>query len=253
MKLTYAIWNLLEGGIDGGSDARLRRQMTLLASYSPTAVGLQECTYWDRNHFRTFHLVEQLLGMRGFLRPSAHHGCHLAIFVREDDGLKVIEQRHEHGHPYWHGVARIVVQTDGQPYPLQLASIHLAPSSPVIRLAEAEALGLIAKEYPAIIGGDFNALPVGDPVPHAPAGRSRRKLDRRPAQALEESGFLDVGAHLSDTTPTVGHDSELPYRCDRVYTTLPVGTITGHRVITSADGESDHRPVIAEFDLTRAA
>jgi len=28
-------------------------------------------------------------------------------------------------------------------------------------------------------------------------------------------------------------------------------TITGYQVITSADGQSGHRPVIAEFDLTR--
>jgi stearoyl-CoA desaturase (Delta-9 desaturase) len=33
--------------------------------------------------------------------------------------------------------------------------------------------------------------------------------DCRPAEALEEAGFLDVGAHANDTTPTVGHDSEL--------------------------------------------
>ncbi|TDC75529.1 endonuclease/exonuclease/phosphatase family protein [Actinomadura sp. 7K507] len=249
MKLTFAIWNTLDGGSDTGSDARLRRQMALLATFAPTVVGLQECKHWDRDYFRTFHLAEQLLGMRGFLRPSAHHGCHLAIFIREDAGLTVIEQRHEYGHPYWHGAARIVVQADGHPPPVQLASIHLAPSSPVIRLAEAEALGLIAKEHPAIIGGDFNALPARDPEPRRVEGRSRRKLDRRPAQALEEAGFIDVGAHTKDTTPTVGHDSELPYRCDRIYTTLPAGAITGHQIITSADNESDHRPVIAEFDL----
>ena len=31
MILTAATWNLLGGGIDNGSDARLRRQLTLLA------------------------------------------------------------------------------------------------------------------------------------------------------------------------------------------------------------------------------
>jgi endonuclease/exonuclease/phosphatase family metal-dependent hydrolase len=105
---------------------------------------------------------------------------------------------------------------------------------------------------PAIIGGDFNALPASDPGPPTAAGRSRRKLDRGPAEALEEAGFLDVGTHIKDATPTVGHDSDLSYRCDRIYTTLPASTITGYQMITSADSESDHRPVIAEFDLTRA-
>lgn len=70
MKLTYAIWNTLAGGTDAGSDARLRRQMALLASFSPTVVGLQECKYRDWDYFRTFHLAEELLGMRGFLAPE---------------------------------------------------------------------------------------------------------------------------------------------------------------------------------------
>jgi endonuclease/exonuclease/phosphatase family metal-dependent hydrolase len=257
MKLTYATWNILDGGTDIGSnasdDTRLRRQMTLLASYSPSVVALQECKYWDRDYLRTFHLVEQLLGMRGFLSPSAHDGCHLAVFIRDNAGLHVIEQRHQHGHPYWHGAARIVVTGHGLPGGrLQLASIHLAPSSPTIRLAEAEALALTAKDLPAIIGGDFNALPATGPEPANAEGRQRRKLDRSPAHALDEAGYLDIGAHTRDPTPTVGHASALAYRCDRIYTTLPADTITGYQVITSADNESDHRPVIAEFDLTRA-
>lgn len=253
MKLTYATWNTLAGGTDDGSDARLRRQMTLLASLSPTAVALQECRYWERDYYRTFHLAEQLLGMRGFLSPSAHHGCHLAIFIRENAGLRMLEQRHEHGPPYWHGAASIVVTADRYPQPLQLASVHLAPSSPAIRLAEAEAFSLVANRYPVIAGGDWNALPAGDLEPPEAGQRSWPTLDRRPAEALEEAGFLDAGACAEDATPTVGHDSELSYRCDRIYTTLPASTITGYQVITTADSESDHRAVIAEFDLTRAA
>ena len=84
-------------------------------------------------------------------------------------------------------------------------------------------------------------------------GEHRRKLDRRAAEALEELGLTDVGSHTGDATPTVGHASKLPYRCDRIYTSLPAEAITGYQVITTADDESDHRPVIAEFDLTHAA
>jgi endonuclease/exonuclease/phosphatase family metal-dependent hydrolase len=253
MKLTYATWNTLSGGIDAGDTGRLRRQMALLTSLSPAAVGLQECKDWDRENYRALHLAERLLGMRGFLAQSAHHGCHLAIFIREDAGLRVTEQRHEHGDEWWHGVACILVEAEGFPQPLQLASCHLAPSSPERRLAEAEAFALVAKRGPLIAGGDWNALPASDPEPPGPvSGEHRRKLDRRAAQALEELGLLDVAAHVRDTTPTVGHASKLPYRCDRIYTTLPPEAITGYQVITTADDESDHRPVIAEFDLTRA-
>jgi endonuclease/exonuclease/phosphatase family metal-dependent hydrolase len=254
VKLTYATWNTLGCGIDAGSDSRLRRQMTLLASLSPTVVGLQECRHWDRENFRALHLAERLLGMRGFLAPSAHGGHHLAVFIREDAGLRVTEQRHEHGNEWWHGVACVLVEAEGFPQRFQLASCHLAPSSPVRRLAEAEAFALVTGRGPLIAGGDWNALPAGDPEPPGPvSGKHRRKLDRRPAEALEELGLLDVGACAQDTTPTVGHASSLPYRCDRIYTSLPPDAITGYQVITAADDESDHRPVIAEFDLAASA
>jgi hypothetical protein len=103
------------------------------------------------------HMAEEQLGMTGFLAESAHHGCHLAVFVRESAGLQVIEPRHERGHPYWHAVARVLVQAEGLPEPLYLASIHFCPSSPVIRLAEAEAFELIAM-------GDINAMPCMTPI-----------------------------------------------------------------------------------------
>lgn len=251
MKLTFATWNIKGGGAGAGDAARLRRQMAVLAGLGLSAAAIQECKYWDRGNFRTFHLAERLLGMRGFLCPSAHHGCHLAVFIREDAGLRITEQRHEQGNEWWHGVACVLVEAEGFPQPLQLASCHLAPSSPARRLAEAEAFALVAGRGPLIAGGDWNALPAGDPEPAGPvSGRCRRKLDRGPAEALEEIGLLDVGAHMRDTTPTVGHDSELRYRCDRVYTALPAGSVTGYEVITSADDESDHRPVVAEFDLS---
>jgi hypothetical protein len=81
--------------------------------------------------------------MTGFLAESAHHGCHLAVFVRESAGLHVIEPRHERGYPYWHAVARVLVRAKGLPEPMYLASVYFAPSSPVIRLAKAEAFELI--------------------------------------------------------------------------------------------------------------
>jgi hypothetical protein len=126
--LTAATWNLLGGGIDNGSDVRLRRQLTLLAGLSLDVAALQECKHWADDDSALLHLAEEQLGMTGFLAESAHHGCHLAVFVRESAGLQVIEPRHERGHPYWHAVARVLVQAEGLPEPLYLASIHFCPS-----------------------------------------------------------------------------------------------------------------------------
>jgi endonuclease/exonuclease/phosphatase family metal-dependent hydrolase len=254
VNLTFVTWNIRSGGIDDGRDERLRRQMELLAGLDPSVVALQECKNWDLPDFRAFHLAERLLGLRGYLCRSAHHGCHLAVFIREGAGLQVTGQRHEHGDPWWHGVACVVAEAAGFPRPLQLASCHLAPASPARRLAEAESFALIEARGPLIAGGDWNALPAGDPAPPGTvAGRQRRKLDRGAARALEETGLADVGAHAADTTPTAGHAGGLAYRCDRIYTTLPATAITGYQVITTAGADSDHRPVLARFDLTRAA
>jgi hypothetical protein len=41
--LTAATWNLMGGGIDNGSDVRLRRQLTLLADLDLDVAALQEC------------------------------------------------------------------------------------------------------------------------------------------------------------------------------------------------------------------
>lgn len=116
--------------------------------------------------------------------------------------------------------------------PLTLVSAHLAPASPAIRLAEAEAFRLITKNSPG---------------PVIAAG----VLDRGPALALEAAGLTDTGACAGDTTPTAC--TPLPYRCDRIYTTLPADALTAYQVITGADGESGHRPVAATFGLTAPA
>jgi endonuclease/exonuclease/phosphatase family metal-dependent hydrolase len=253
-SFAFGTYNLRDGGIDGGDDARLRRQLAVLAAARADAWALQECTGFTAHGCAALLAAEQALGMRAFLAASSHDGCDLAVLVRPAPHLAVTGVRHATGPPWWHGVARVTVQPAGMPGGLELASVHLAPSSPALRLIEAEALGLLARARPAIIGGDFNALPAGDPRPAGPAeGRWRRKLDRAPARALVESGFTDAGHLRRDLTPTAGHHGGLAFRCDRICATLPPEAVTGYQVITSLDADSDHRPVLATFDLTRAA
>jgi hypothetical protein len=251
-EFTFGTYNLENGGLDNGRDDRLRRQLAMLAAVNADAWAFQECKGWRALGGRALFLAERVLGLRGFLVPSAHHECDLAVFVREAADVRVIAERHEVGAPYWHGVARVVVEIDGLDDPLHLASAHLAPSSPTIRLAEGEALALLAKDGLIIAGGDWNAVPATDPEPDRDGidpGHARRKLDRAAALAIEEAGFTDVAAYLGDLSPTVGHASELSYRCDRVYTTLPAEAITGHQVVTEDESASDHRPAVARFNL----
>src|SRR5208283_916711 len=93
----------LHGGLDDDSDQRLLRQLALLAGVGADSRAFQESKGWrgESADYRVLHLAERVLRMRGFLARSAHHGCDLALFVRESAGLRVIRQRHEQGPPYW--------------------------------------------------------------------------------------------------------------------------------------------------------
>jgi hypothetical protein len=250
-EFAFGSYNLHAGGFDDGRDERLRHQLILLADAGADAWAFQERTGWRASGRRALFLAEQMLGLRGFLVPS-HHGCDLAVFVRQSAGLRVVAVRNEQGYPYWHAVARIVVETAWPGSSLHLVSADLAPSSPSIRRAEAEALALIAQDGLAIAGGDWGAMPASDPEPPVDGidpGQSHRELDRSAAYALEEAGFIDVAAHLEDLRPTVGHVSGPRYRRDRVYTTLPAEAIVSYQVVTEYEPASPHRPVVATFDL----
>lgn len=255
MDLTFGTYNLEFGGFDNGSDARLRRQLKMLAELNADVWAFQECSDWAAQRTPTQGLVEEALGMRGFLAPSGRGpGGDLGIFIREPSGIRMSMRWHE-GHPYHHGVAHIVCTMKGYG-PIRFASAHLSPASPTKRLEEAEVFQLLAEKDhlgPLIAGGDWNARAVDDPEPVTEGinpGKARRKKDRRAAEALSEY-MTDTGWLLNDTTPTVGHTREdnLAYRADRIYTTLPADSITRCQVIHEDNPESDHRPVTATFTL----
>lgn len=251
-QLVVGSYNLLGGGIDNGDDDRLRRQLGLLRSLDVDVAGVQEAKWWERDGNRLLHFAEQELGLRGYLAPSSSDGCHLVLFIRESR-IRVVRERHRIGPPYWHGLARLEVRVEGFPHRLDLVNAHLAPSSPTLRLAEAETFQLL-KKHPTIAVGDWNAAPaegVDPPLEGLDVDHARRKLDRRAAKAIEAAGFIDVGAHLRDDTPTVGYAraDRLAYRCDRGYVNLPGETVIAHKVIGNTTDLSDHCPVVFAVDL----
>jgi endonuclease/exonuclease/phosphatase family metal-dependent hydrolase len=253
-NLVFGTYNLEYGGIDNGDISRLERQLGMLAEVNADVWALQECSSWQADGGRILYLVEKLLGMRGFMARSARHpGGDLGVFIREASGIRVIETRHEEKPPYWHGVACLYAEVEGFG-PLRFASAHLAPSSPSLRVVEAEAFQLVAeKPVPLIAGGDWNSVPLGGPEPDTTGihpGKARRKLDFRAAEALSEY-MTDIAVITGNDEPTVGHrrEDKLGYRCDRVYTTLPPASINGYRVIKEDYPESDHRAVMANLRL----
>ena len=269
-QLTAITYNLRDGG---GDDRRLARQLDLLARLNPSVLALQECKWWDRNGCRLLHRAERVLRMRGFLAQSNHHGCHIGLFVRESACTRVTGWYPDRAAPYWHALARLVTEVDGYRRPLHIVGAHLAPSSPAIRLAEAETFSLLTGPGHDVIAlGDFNAIPATGPDPElggVPRIKARRKLDRRPAQAIEDAGFTDAGTQAGNRAPTVGFTGpdRLAYACGRIYTTLPPQAVAGYQVVGADEpgtgpagaitGQalaavrelSDHLPAAAVFTL----
>lgn len=263
-------WNLLNGGLDAGDDARLWQQMELLSGQDLDLLGTQEANWGTRNTL--LHETAHWLGMTARFRiRSNHHGCDLVIMVRERDGLRVLEERHDTGGTWWHalGNVRLILDGIGQ---VEFLNTHLAPSQPGRREHEAEAFALF-KHRPAIAVGDFNAVAASWDDPDTTGidpAHAMAKTDRRAAQAIERAGFIDaatvLGPHQGqgDPTPTVGHTGadKLAYRCDRILFNrlLPVRAVD-YQVIpalpkASAGDErflSDHHLVVAELHLNDPA
>ncbi|MGW4639528.1 endonuclease/exonuclease/phosphatase family protein [Sphaerisporangium sp. NPDC004334] len=256
-------WNLQDGGIDEGNASRLGRQLRLLADIGADVVLIQEAKHWLERGGRGVHMAEWMLGARVYLATAPRHGCHLAVLVRNGSNIEVLRSRHERHAPFWHAQARIFCKVADRK--MIFASAHFSPFSPDLRVQEAQASSDLAGAV-TVLGGDFNdpalgetthwsGLPGYKAVRHAAVDDPARQ-DERPARVLDQAGFIDVAAFLSDTrdqpelrTPTSGFSpTSVPIRCDRIYVSKPLRkTIRRYEVIEQE--ESDHHIVLAELDL----
>ncbi|OLT31848.1 hypothetical protein BJF79_08620 [Actinomadura sp. CNU-125] len=257
MTLRVGTYNLRDGGLDGVSafrdDARFKNQLAMLATLRLDLLGLQEAK-WGPDGPARLEQAARWLGMTWkCLVRSNFHGCDIAVLVRESAGLSVTRERHLTGPPFAHAHADVELEIAGRPRPVRFMVGHAAPSSPTLRLIEAELAWWFYSSLDVIYAADFNAAALNeDPnLQDVDPLHVARKLDTRPAEELQASGFIDTGAQLGDRTPTVGHTrvDRLAYRCDRIYTTLSRDAIVGHRVVQEDKPLSDHRPVWAEFVL----
>ncbi|MFC4049043.1 endonuclease/exonuclease/phosphatase family protein [Actinomadura syzygii] len=266
--IRVATCNLFEGGLDGDDpehfsrdDSRLRQQVEVLASLKLDLIGIQEAT-WGMLDDNRLDGVATDLGMPWrYLGRSNLYGCNLATLIRTGDNkITVKDYTHLTGPPFVHGLTNVTFIIAGHPRTVHFLVGHSAPSSPTMRLAEAET-ATVHRHHDLIYVADFNAAALDDDPDTTGIDKAtaRGKLDKRPAETLAAAGFHDVGGVLGDRTPTVGHRTpnedddaaKLAYRCDRIYTTLPTETVTGYGVELGGDALSDHRIVWAEFTLGR--
>ncbi|MFI0350937.1 endonuclease/exonuclease/phosphatase family protein [Actinomadura sp. 9N407] len=197
----------LRGGNTEDDRARELRDLCAISKRFPHIVALQECKEWDRDHRRQLRAAESVLGMRGILLESNTDGCHLALFV-DDWAVNVIDGRHR-THLFHHGV--LCVRTLICKRVIDLAVVHMAPSSPRLREIEAETFRLfIGAGHDVIAMGDWNAVPTVEaglePPAGVPAAHARRKLDTAAALALDEAGSwtsepIWVTGHPRSATP----------------------------------------------------
>ena len=106
---------------------------------------------------------------------------------------------------HFHHVAAIAqLRPAGHTQPITVASVHLCPNGPDVRLREATYLAALADEKGhVLIGGDFNFVSPHDPEPalaDLPARFRFRyadatgKADHRTLHALERAGLVDLGS-----------------------------------------------------------
>jgi endonuclease/exonuclease/phosphatase family metal-dependent hydrolase len=177
-------YNVLTGGRDGASDARLATVLRVIQSVNPDILILNECNGFEQEGYRALYRLEAELGMRGVL-AQAESGFHVALFLRRGRLLETrCLSREVH-----HAVLAARLEIDG--VVLGIVGAHLCPFGGDARLLEVQHLIRFLRDEHVFVVGDLNALSPHDVGRH----QMDRWLPRRRARhVLAESGRLDTRA-----------------------------------------------------------
>jgi endonuclease/exonuclease/phosphatase family metal-dependent hydrolase len=201
-------YNILRGGRDAESDARLAQVCTLIRRVAPDVLVLNECNDFERDGCRTLHRVEREIGMRGLLAPASS-GYHVALFVRRAQPVEVRLLDAEVHH------SAIAATLDLGEIRCTVVGAHLCPYSGEVRVSEAQQLTRFLGEGHVFLLGDLNALSPHDaPRLRSDAWLPRRRvrhelagspgvLDTRAVSVLEACGLVDTLHAAKSSAPTV--------------------------------------------------
>ncbi len=253
-------YNILDGGKDGDSTARLAQVCELVRQVAPDVLALDECCEFERDGFRTFHRLERELGMRGVFAP-APSGYHVALYVR---GTQLLEVRTlQRGLHHTALAARLTLA--GQD--CSVIATHLCPFSAEARVAEAQHLSQFFGAEPLFLLGDLNSLSPHDapqlqPESWLPRRRVRHELpggglDLRAIAVLEAAGLVDVFHAASNTAPTALTRSrpgwqEYQVRIDHIFASAAAArSVTRTERVDGAlaDTASDHYPLYIDVQI----
>lgn len=262
-------YNILNGGRDGDDNHRWQTEVEVITDVDPDVLLVQEARGFDAEGCRQLFEAEQALGMRGLLAVAPHTGQHTAVFLAPPLRPLRFDVDSVHFH---HALAQASVEVPGFAEPVTLASIHLSPLSPALRLTEVGWLAaLAAPDRLAVIAGDANSLAPGDPAPQDwaalpahfrvryladPVDGQPRAADRSALRFLHDAGFRDAAAQYGDpgtpTVPTAGYPTAefIPFRSDHVLLSPRLAPhLTRYQVLDDprTATASDHLPVLIEL------
>ncbi|MFF4534116.1 endonuclease/exonuclease/phosphatase family protein [Streptomyces sp. NPDC001407] len=278
MELTVVVQNLGHGGLRNGSGDPEDRWPLLaerIRSAGPADLVLvQEAVDWDRYGHRQLGRAMRDLDMDATPLPPSSSGYRPALLYRKETVGRWLHWNPDFSHKTTHGFG-VAVFDVGLPAPLSVVSVHLDPHDADIARSEAKYVATRGYRYGpyALIAGDINYPPASPDHPQPayeemrPYNRAARTRlpsevdgrlvpERRVAEKLEQSGYVDAAWHLFQESgdkqllARTGTDD----RIDQAWVSTPLrDTITEYRLLDSPAGASDHKGFVLRLDLSKAA
>lgn len=240
------VFNLLNGGVDAGSEARLIDQLHLIGLCKPDVLCLPEATFWHEDEQRLLRLATGTLGMRAvtLAKTRVGDGTNHTALLYNPRTVRLVKWRLRGVGVFHHALIvatfRPVAAGDDESQDFNVFATHLNPMNPQARLNETRGwLTDAGGPFPGLARrkvalADFNT-PDREPedwdrVPENLHNRYRRWLpdgtfgdtDQDAVQVLLASGWQDPHDVLGvPRPPTVGHyysNERVPWALDYALT-----------------------------------
>ncbi|SEO93462.1 Exonuclease III [Actinacidiphila rubida] len=270
-------YNLLNGGLDDGDDARLLRQVDILAGLAPDVLTLQECTGWPP---RLAEEVAAALGMSVALTATSGTGSGLnaTVLFHRPSVLKLVAPAAQRGQGiYTHALIKAhlrPVDAEDTSGDFLALGTHLSWSGAAARLTEVTGyLTDFAGDFPGTPARALLMMDANTPAPYdrrpwrwskiptnlqpryrriRPSGRLAG-IDRAAMRALLNAGWQDPQAHIRGRrAATVGYyyaNERVPWHLDHILLAGPWPKAANYRTVDTHElrALADHLPVVLEI------
>lgn len=258
MNTRILLYNIYQGG-----ETRLPVIAKIVASHSPTIVGVLEANGWERQETRTQTFAADT-GLPFVFVAPANTAYTLALL-----STVAPQQQYRRNDAFWHTA---IVSLFSLPIvgTVAVVLVHLNPKTEDERLREiAAVISLIQGFEHVIVFGDFNSLSPADPYDRAKLlihlqERGIKKFGTGPlrfdvVQSLLDAGLVDVMQILNKpfmpTVPTrfnTDKNHAIPLRLDYFFVSPSLQPYLTDAMVVQNDFTeqgSDHYPVFVDFSF----